>query len=94
VVITMSAGVLKVFSSDPRLGFLAHAAALAGSSEPNAARMIFNDRLNAAVALAFMGVVTLVVLASVREWWLVLSRRKPARVSEARYVESAYTTAP
>jgi hypothetical protein len=28
------------------------------------------------------------VAASVREWWLVLSRRKPAEVREAAYVES------
>ena len=88
VVVTMTAGWQKVFAADPRLGFLAHAASLAGSADPNAARLVFNDRLNTFVALLFMSVVLLVVLASVREWWLVLSRRKPAVVREAAYVES------
>jgi carbon starvation protein len=88
VAVTMTAGWQKVFASDPRLGFLAHAASLAGSADPNAARLIFNDRLNTFVALLFMSVVLLVVAASLREWWLVLSRRKPATVREAAYVES------
>ncbi len=88
VIVTMTAGWQKVFSNDPRLGFLAHAASLAGSSDASAARVIFNDRLNTFVALLFMSVVALVVVASVREWWAVLSRRKPARVNEAPYVET------
>jgi carbon starvation protein len=90
VTVTMTAGWQKVFSADPRLGFLAHAASLADSTAPNAARLIFNDRLNTFVALLFMTVVTLVVAASVREWWMVLRKKKPAVVNEAPYVETAY----
>jgi carbon starvation protein len=89
VVVTMTAGVQKVFSGDPRLGFLAHARSLVDSTDPNARRMIFNDHLNTVVALVFMGVVTLVVAASVREWWLILSKRKTPVVHEAPYVETA-----
>ncbi len=92
VTVTITAGWQKVFSADPRLGFLAHAASLAGSANPDASRLIFNDRLNAFVALLFMTVVALLIATSVREWWLVLSKRKPARVNEAPYVESAYAT--
>ncbi|HXF95455.1 MAG TPA: carbon starvation CstA family protein [Gemmatimonadales bacterium] len=90
VVVTMTAGWQKVFSPDPRLGFLAHAASLAQSPDPNAPRLIFNDRLNTFVALLFMTVVAMVVLASVREWWMVWRKKKPATVNEAPYVESAY----
>src|SRR5947209_6420156 len=86
IVVTMTAGYQKVFSTDPKLGFLAHAATLAGSALPHAARLIFNDRLNAAVALFFMTVVAMLVFTSAREWWLVLSRRKPAMVHEAPFV--------
>ena len=86
IVVTMTAGYQKVFSTDPKLGFLAHAATLAGSAIPNATRLIFNDRLNAAMALFFMTVVALLVFTSAREWWLVLSRRKPAVVHEAPFV--------
>src|SRR5437899_1341545 len=92
VAITMTAGWQKVFSADPRLGFLAHAASLAGSADLDAARLIFNDRLNTFVALLFMTVVAVLIVTSLREWWLVLSRRKPALVHEASYVESAYAT--
>ncbi len=90
VTVTMTAGWQKVFSADPKLGFLAHAASLAGSSAPNVSRLIFNDRLNTFVALLFMAVVALLILVSAREWWLVLSRRKAATVNETPFVESAY----
>jgi carbon starvation protein len=86
---TLTAGWQKVFAADPRLGFLAHARTVLPTA-PNAARLIFNDRLDAALALSFMAVVVLVIAASAREWWLVLSKRKAAVVHEAAYVESAY----
>jgi carbon starvation protein len=89
IVVTMTAGWQKVFSADPKLGFLSHAATLVGSSAPSAARLIFNDRLNAVVALFFMAVVALLIVTSAREWWLVLSRRKAAVVREAPFVRTA-----
>jgi carbon starvation protein len=90
VIVTVTAGYQKVFSPDPKLGFLAHAASLAGSSDPNAARLIFNDRLDAFVALLFMVIVAAVVISAVREWFMVALKRKPAAVNEAPYVESAF----
>jgi carbon starvation protein len=92
VTVTMTAGVEKVFAPEPKLGFLAHAASLAGSTNPNAGRLIFNDRLDAGMALLFMTIVGLLLISSVREWWLVLSKRKPPVVHEAPYVESGYAT--
>ena len=86
ITVTMTAGWQKVFSADPKLGFLSHAATLVHSAAPEAARLIINDRLNAVVALFFMAVVAMLVFTSAREWWLVLSRRKPAVVHEAPYV--------
>jgi carbon starvation protein len=85
---TLTAGWQKVFSPDPRLGFLAHAQSLADSTQPNVARMIFNDRLDAGLALFFMAIVLVVILASAKEWYLVIARRKAPRVNEAAYVES------
>ena len=85
---TLTAGWQKVFSADPTLGFLAHAHSLEGSGEPNVSRMIFNDRLDTALALFFMAIVCVIILASAREWYLIASRRKAPRVNEAPYVES------
>ena len=85
---TLSAGWQKVFSSDPALGFLAHAASVAGSGNPNAARMIFNDRLDAALALFFMAIVVVILVASAREWVLIAAKKKAPSVKEAPFVES------
>ena len=96
LIVTLSAGWLKVFADDPRLGFLAHAATIAGQvaagtiDSTRAGRLIFNDRLDAVVTLAFMVITILVVLSSAREWILILSRRKPAKAQESPFVETAY----
>jgi carbon starvation protein len=92
VTVTLSAGLAKVLSADPRLGFLAHARSLAGSADPDAARLIFNDYLNAALAVAFMAVAVLVILSAAREWHALLAGRRPAIVHEAAYVRSAFAT--
>jgi carbon starvation protein len=97
--VTFTAGWQKVFAADPRLGFLSHAAMIrakltAGELPPgartlaDAQRMIFNDRLDATVALVFMAVAVLVIIVSIREWLLVLSHRKPAVLREAPFVPS------
>ncbi len=91
-VVTLTAGWQKVFATDPRLGFLSAARALAESANPNASRLIFNNRLDAVLTLFFMAVVVLVILASAREWWLVLSRRKSPVLSETPFVATALAT--
>ena len=96
LVVTLTAGWQKVFAADPRLGFLAHAALTAGQvaagslDAARGARLVFNDRLDAALALGFMAVTVLVVLASARVWALVLTRRRPAVPKESPFVETAY----
>jgi carbon starvation protein len=93
---TLTAGWQKVFATDPRLGFLSHAALLAGqiaagTMDPaRGARLIFNDRLDAVITIVFVVVTITVVLSSAREWALILTRRKPARAQESPFVETAY----
>jgi carbon starvation protein len=93
---TLTAGWQKVFAADSRLGFLAHAASVAeqvAAGTMQAAmgsRLIFNDRLDAAVTAVFMIVTVVVLLSSAREWVLILTRRKPARLQESPFVETAY----
>jgi len=94
--VTLTAGWLKVFADDPRLGFLAHAATVVDQVASGAidgsqgARLIFNDRLDAVVTVTFMVITVLVVLSSAREWVLILTRRKPAKAQESPFVETAY----
>lgn len=75
--VTVTAGIMKVASDNPKLGFLAHAqklsADIAAGTVPEADlfkthHMIFNDYLDAFVGLAFMVMVAIIVLASVKRW--------------------------
>jgi carbon starvation protein len=96
VIVTMSASYAKIFSPDPRLGFLAHASRFSEiiasgqlppgvKSAADASRIIFNDRIDAAVA-AFFAVSVLVILAdSAREWASVIRGRKPAVSTEVPF---------
>jgi carbon starvation protein len=98
--VTLTAGWQKIFSPDPKLGFLAHAHTLAnqvtagalpaGAHSPSdVARMIFNDRLDAAVAAFFMAAVLVILADSAREWLLVLRGRKPAISTEVPWEPGA-----
>lgn len=95
LVVTLTAGYQKIFSPEPKLGFLAHAESVQAQVASGAveaargARMIFNDRLDAVVAGVFMLVVVLVVVMSVREWILVLSGKKAAVTRESPFVETS-----
>jgi carbon starvation protein len=87
LVCTMTAGYLKIFSSDPKVGFLAHAAkysdaiaqgkVLAPAKSIDAMqRIVFNDRLDAVLCALFMAVVVSVLVYSVRR---VLQARQQAK---------------
>jgi carbon starvation protein len=94
--VTLTAGWQKILATDPRLGFLSHAVAVAAQIDGGAmnpargARLIFNDRLDAVLTSIFLVITVLVVLSSAREWVLILTRRKPAKVQESPFVETAY----
>ncbi len=97
LVVTFAGGWEKIFSPDPRIGFLAQAgqlsAAIAAGRIP-AARiaetrtLIFNAQLDAAVCAAFVAMVALIFVDSVRVWIGVLRGTREARVEEAPFVMS------
>jgi carbon starvation protein len=127
--VTFTAGAEKIWSADPRIGFLAQANLLQGKhrelelihTDANHTLMVFaatnygkprdaeisaqvaalqkacdetwksvavnetlkfNNRLDAAVAGTFLALVSVIILLSVREWILLLSKRKPAVLHE------------
>jgi carbon starvation protein len=96
VTVTLTAGWQKIFSNDPRLGFLSHARVLgdtlASGALPsgvqtlaNARRLILNDYIDAAVAAFFLISVIVILVASAHEWFTVLSGRKKAISTEVTY---------
>jgi carbon starvation protein len=91
--VTLTAGWQKIFSADPRLGFLSHAgvvtAKVAAGVLPtgvqtlaDARRLILNDYIDAAVAGFFLLSVLVILLASAHEWFTVLTGRKIATSTE------------
>ena len=100
VVVTMTGGWMKLFAADPKVGFLSHARWVAtklaaGELPPgvkdaaSAGRLIFNDRLDAAVCAFFMVSVLVILLDSAREWVAVLGGRKAMVSSEHPYTARA-----
>jgi carbon starvation protein len=92
VAVTMTASYQKIFSDNPRVGFLAHSRSLAehvvtratpatGIAETH--RLIFNDRLDAVVTGMFASMALLILVESCRQWWLYGLRRKEPVLNEA-----------
>ena len=91
VAVTFTASWQKVFDSNPRIGFLAHARQLASSAAGSeVSKLIFNDRLDAAVTGVLVFLVALILLESAFLWMSVLSGRMQARVKEAPFVPTRF----
>jgi carbon starvation protein len=89
VAVTFTASWQKMFDSNPRVGFLAQARALAaGPATSVTGRLIFNNRLDAAVTGVLVVMVTLVLLESSRQWWGILRGTREAPVKEAPFVRT------
>jgi carbon starvation protein len=92
--VTMTAGGMKIFSPEPRLGFLSMAASYerqiaAGGTAAQIAdwrHQVFNNQVDAVVTGAFLVLVALVVLASVRVWVELLTGRRQPDLREEPYV--------
>jgi carbon starvation protein len=99
VTVTMTASFEKIFSADPRLGFLAaanqmHAQIISGVvSLPRLAevsRLIFNQRLDAAVTAALALMVLALVAEALYEWIRIWRGTKAPLLHEAPFVETRW----
>jgi carbon starvation protein len=89
--VTMTAGGEKIFSAMPNVGFLAHAAQLAAeaaapeiTSQRGAeiARLIWNDRIDAAMTAFFIAVVVIILSDSLRVWSKLMLRYPEGSIDE------------
>jgi len=98
VLVAQTGSFQKMFHPDPKIGFLAEAERLSdllaeGKVPPEQIgathRLVFNNRLDAAVTAVFAVLVLVILIDSLREWLAILSRRKTAVLHEAEYVVTA-----
>jgi carbon starvation protein len=99
VTITMTASWQKIFSPNPRIGFLSFANAMAAQIAAGkipaeklieTQRLIFNQRLDAVVT-AVLGIMILVLLVeAVIQWYAILSRDREPVLHEAPYVATRW----
>jgi len=97
VVVTSTAAWQKLFSPDVKLGFLAHAedlaaqlaaGALRGATAAQAPRLIFNDRLDAALTLFFLITVWVLVFETGRVCYAALAGKRCPPITETPHVPS------
>jgi carbon starvation protein len=92
--VTFSAGYLKVFSSDPRLGFLSGARSLVDRAltvtDPAKASELVRQagvwRFDALVAIFFLVLVAAIVLGSARQWWQLIRGSRRIVLHENEFV--------
>jgi carbon starvation protein len=88
LIVTFTASYQKIFSDQPRIGFLAQAEQLKNvvKQTPAIKTQIFNAQLDAVLCAIFVVLVTLIVVDSVRTWLGVLRGTRDAQVNESPFV--------
>jgi carbon starvation protein len=99
VAITSTASYHKIFSANLRIGFLSQANALAAQIASGAIpaekiagtqRLIFNNRLDAAVTAVLAVMILVLLVEAIGEWIAILSGRKAAALHESPYVATKW----
>jgi carbon starvation protein len=99
ITITMTASYQKIFDSDPRIGFLSYANALAAqiaagripaTKLADTQRLIFNQRLDACVTVVLALMVMVLIVEALVQWYALLSSRREAVLHESPYVATQW----
>jgi carbon starvation protein len=102
VISTYTAAVQRIFDADPRIGFLATADAAAqrlaaGAPADQVAALqttVFNNRLDAAIGIVLLVVISLIVVEAMRQWYLLLAHKKTPDLRESPVVPSRLAPLP
>jgi carbon starvation protein len=99
VTVTMTASYEKIFSANPRIGFLSFArtlsAQIAAGKIPAAKladtqRVIFNQRLDAVVTAILAAMVAVLIVEGLIQWYGILSGRWDTTLHETPYVRTRW----
>jgi len=99
VSVTTTASYQKIFDANPRIGFLAQARVLAAQISSGVIpagkiaetqRLIFNNRLDAAVTAILLTMVLVLVVEAIGEWVALARGRAPAALHESPYVATRW----
>jgi carbon starvation protein len=99
VTVTMTASYQKIFDANPRIGFLAYANAMAAQIAAGdipagkiaeTQRLIFNQRLDAAVTGVLAAMILVLIVEALAQWYSILSRRKEPALHESPYVATRW----
>jgi len=102
VISTYTAAYQRIFHPDPRIGFLATAndaaQKLMTGAPPeqiaNLQTIVYNNRLDAAIGIVLLVVISLIVLEAMRQWYLLLAHKKTPDLRESLVVPSRLTPLP
>jgi carbon starvation protein len=99
IIITMTASYQKIFDPSPRMGFLAYARMLASQIAAGkiptekiaeTQRLIFNQRLDAAVTGVLAAMILVLVVEALAHWYAILTSRKELVLHESPYVTTRW----
>jgi carbon starvation protein len=102
VIITMTGSYQKIFSGNPRIGFLSYANALAaqivaGKIPPakivETQRVIFNQRLDAGVTAVLAVMILVLVVEAAAQWYRILTASRKPVMHETPYVATQWAEA-
>jgi len=93
VAVTFTGSWQKIFDPNPRIGFLSHARQLAeGPATAATGRLIFNDRMDAAVTGVLITMIAVILIESAVLWARVFSGGKEFVVKESPFVPTRFAT--